>query len=525
MPHVALNWDAHRIRLVAGAGGKVAAGRIRVDRAETVLLDAGSGEHGGIALTPTQLADKLQAVLARFGVSRGDATVVVSRSDVEIRELQVPPVPVDELPELVRFQARNLFTSFHDDWLLDFVPLSESSVLATALSGEKAHAIRETVERAGLKLKHIVLRPFAAAEFLRGADTGSRTRLIVEPLLRQADISVVRNDFVVMTRTVRVPETYTDEQFDLWLPEEIRRTIVAASNQVDSSPPSEIVVCGSQKLHEKLSRELQSSFDIPTTFFDPFGDVATSAGFVKPDRVDGYCSLLGSLLQTTDSANHSIDFLAPRKKKEPQLDRKKLGIAAGVAAMLLVVLGGWVWWTFSSRNAEIARLRQENSELEEQLGQLELQAGRIGKIDSWRAGAINWLDELYKISQVFPDPEHSRLNHLSGSVQLDKAEINFKGDLESLAFVESLENSLTNVPYKVMPGNATPVTRDDSKLKVYVDRTINLGFLDVNQAGVVLPSLTAKPDADKQAAPDPAGVNKSVGETAEPDAKKGGAGN
>ncbi len=511
MPLVTLNWDAHRIRLVVGAGGKAVAGRIRVDRAETVVLDPGTVGPGGSALSPTQLADKLQAVLARFGVSRGDATVVVSRSDVEIRELQVPPVPADELPELVRFQARNLFTSFHDDWLLDFVPLSESSVLATALSGEKAGAIRETVERAGLKLKHIVLRPFAAAEFLREANSGNRTRLIVEPLFRQADISVVRNDFVVMTRTVRVPETYTDEQFDLWLPDEIRRTIVAASNQPDSSPVSEIVVCGSQNLHEKLSKELQASFDVPTTFFDPFSNVSTGAGFVKPEQVDGYCSLLGSLVQTTDSANHSIDFLAPRKKKEPQLDRKKAGIFAGIAGLILLMAGVWAWWTFSSRNAQIARLLQENSDLDLEIGELEVQAARIGKVDAWRAGAINWLDELYKISQVFPDPEHSRLSHLSGQVQLDKAEFNFKGDLESLAYVESLEASLNNVPYKVMPGIANPVTREGSNLKVSVDRTINLDFLDVNAPGVVLPAPGQQPPTDAKAAAETAIPEKSDG--------------
>ena len=46
MPHVALNWDNHRIRMAVAAMGKAGVGRVRFDRAVTVLL-SGSGEEGG----------------------------------------------------------------------------------------------------------------------------------------------------------------------------------------------------------------------------------------------------------------------------------------------------------------------------------------------------------------------------------------------------------------------------------------------------------------------------------------------
>ena len=273
MPHVALNWDSHSIRLAVASGGKTGVGRVRFDRAVTVML-SGSGQNHEIPqeLSTSKLADKLSAILERYGISRGDATVVLARSDVEMRELVLPTVPAEELPDLVRFQARNHFTSFQDDWLLDFVPIADTdkgcTVLAMAISGQQARKIRETVELAGLRLRHVVvLRPFAAAELLRSHQPETNCRVILEPLWRQADISIVRNDFVVLTRTVRVPDTYSDEQFDAWLPDEIKRTIAAASNQTAAETVSEIVVCGGESQHKKLRDELTVKFQIPGDVF------------------------------------------------------------------------------------------------------------------------------------------------------------------------------------------------------------------------------------------------------------------
>ena len=483
MPHVALNWDAHRIRMVIAAGGKATIGKVRFDRAETILLNGAEDDESILDLSPVQLADKLRAVLSRFGVSRGDATVVLSRSDVEIRELVLPPVPPEELPDVVRFQARNVFTSFTDDWLLDFVPISETTVLAVAISGDRAKSIREAVELSGLKLKHIVLRPFAAAELMRGSGTGNMCRVIVEPLWRQADISVIRDDFVVLTRTVRVPETYSDEQFDAWLPDEIKRTIAAASNQIGSRPVEEIVVCGGESMHQKLSEELNASFDIPASFLDPFSTVSTGSSFEKPEQVDGYTSLLGSIIQTSGSGNNAVDFLAPRRPPQPQIDKRKLAIIGGIAATVLLSGIVWLWWTMSSRNAEIERLASENNTMRTEVEEMEKLASRIEKIDYWQAMNIDWLEELYQLSMMFPDPESARMSSITLDRQVNSAKLSSKGLIRDQNQVDELVQRLQTGNYekvelaKNSPSTNTELTRD-------VDVTVQVPLLDVNKLGL-----------------------------------------
>ena len=60
--------------MVIAAGGKATIGKVRFDRAETILLNGADDDESILDLSPVQLADKLRAVLSRFGVSRGDAT-------------------------------------------------------------------------------------------------------------------------------------------------------------------------------------------------------------------------------------------------------------------------------------------------------------------------------------------------------------------------------------------------------------------------------------------------------------------
>jgi hypothetical protein len=403
-----------------------------------------------------------------------------------MRELQLPPVPEEELPDLVRFQARNWFTSFTDEWLLDYAPIARgprgSTVLAMAIPGTRARKIRETVELAGLKLRHIVMRPFAAAELLRHYQPVDSCRVILEPLWRQADISVVRNDYVVLTRTVRVPDTYSDEQFDAWLPDEIRRTIAAASNQTGAEEIREIVVCGSESLHQKLRDELAARFEFPATFFDPFEAVFTGSDFEKPEHSDGFASLLGSIIQSSGSENHAVDFLNPRRAPQPELDKRKLIIGGAIAASL-VLLGGFVlWWIFNSRDRQIARLESENSKLQTEVTGLEEQANRIEIVDRWRVGGIDWLEELYQLSLLYPDPEVARLYQFNAGAQVNNALITTKSAVRDQETLGELSRRLLDRPYEDVDTVRDSGTQNENYRRA-IDQNLRVPLVDLNTIG------------------------------------------
>src|SRR5262249_40970287 len=113
---VALEWDAKEARVVIGRkrGSSVA-----VDQAFAVPL---AQREEGSSVEPDVGADLTRA-LTEHGVARSEALVAVGRASIELRFLSTPPVPEEELPDIVRFQAVRQFTTLGEDWPLDFVPL------------------------------------------------------------------------------------------------------------------------------------------------------------------------------------------------------------------------------------------------------------------------------------------------------------------------------------------------------------------------------------------------------------------
>ncbi len=446
MASVAINWDKDWIRIAVATATR-GTGRVLFDRALAVELPDANEE-----LSTSKLGDKLRAILAKVGVNRGEATVIVTRGDLEMRQFELPPVPPEELPELVRFQARNHFTSFTDEWLLDFLPLpisdEQNVVLAAAIPDDKVRRIRDTVEAAGLRLRHIVVRPFSAVELLRSNSPSSECRVVLEPLGRQADISVVDNDYILMTRTVRVPESYTDEQFDAWLPGEIRRTIASAQGQSGAREISEIVVCSSAEEHRQLREDLSTEFHIKTSFFQPFDAVSTSSRFEQPDRINGFASLLGSLLPSSGLDSHVLDFLHPRKRPEQQIDRQRLMLYGGIAAAVALIGLFFVWWTFRSKNAEIARLEERNAELRQQTEITDKVVERVALIDNWKGQSTDWLEELYQLSVRLPDPDDLRLKSITFRALTNHGSAEVQGYLTDNVLIEEVRASLGERPYK-----------------------------------------------------------------------------
>ena len=124
--------------------GATRAGGVAVEQAFAVPLP--QREEGSTA--EPDVGGVLARALAEQGVARSEALVAVGRANIELRFLSTPPVPEEELPDVVRFQAVRQFTTLGDDWPLDFVPLGPNAdggmnVLAAAIAPDLLEQIRK----------------------------------------------------------------------------------------------------------------------------------------------------------------------------------------------------------------------------------------------------------------------------------------------------------------------------------------------------------------------------------------------
>lgn len=402
---LALEWDGNEVRVaLARTRGREAL----IEDAFTIDLQP---REPGQALTAAHVGAKVAAELTARNVGRVETLVAVGRKDIELRLLNVPPAPNDELPDVVRFQAVRQFSTLGEDWPLDFVPISlndevPSSVLAATLSPEHVKQIRATCEVAGLTPRRMVLRPMAAASLLSRQlpDAQQRCRLMIDLLTDEADLTVLIGERVVFLRTCRLPNDADPAAQNSVLLGELRRTIVAAQNQLGGRRVEYVIVCGNPKDHSNLVERLASELSLPVESFDPFAALQMTDEVRRrlPDRHGRFAPLLGLLVDEAAATPHAIDFLNPRKRPPPPDRRRQRFLAAAAAGTLVAAVGAYVYWEFSSLATAISEAKAEQQRIEKLVPASQKKIKDAADVEKFVHGDITWLDEFHRLSQ----PEH-----------------------------------------------------------------------------------------------------------------------
>ncbi len=408
---------------------------------------AAEGESAG----PSKCGTVLSATLAELGIGRHEAIVIVGRDQVELRQMSLPPSPDDELPELVRFQAAREFHQFDESWLFDYVPLNDDplqprEVLAAALAPATAAEFRAVCEAAGLELKRLVLRPCATASLVRrsGLLDDAKLTLIIAPAEESADLIAWTNGRPVFMRTARLPAGESgDEDRQSLLIGEIRRTVAAVQNQLDGRRVESLLVVGTVIDHSVLIRTLGELFDVPTTAFDPQGQVELSARLKQqpPPQPEQYSALWGALADELCDERPTIDFLNPRRRPSPPSRRRRY-ILAGSAVCLIFL--GWFLFQRLQRNWLESELTELNTQLKTVGAQVERAQkldAKVREIEKWASEDIVWLDELHRLSAMFPPAKEAMLRQMSMATGPRGGEIKIEGFAQADAIARLHETS------------------------------------------------------------------------------------
>jgi Tfp pilus assembly PilM family ATPase len=447
---VAIEWDAKEARVVIGR--KRASG-VTVEQALAVPLPQ---REEGLATEP-DVGSVLAKALADQGVARTEALVAVGRASIELRFLSTPPVPEDELPDVVRFQAVRQFTTLGDDWPLDFVPLAPNAdggmnVLAAAIAPELLEQIHKACSAAHITVSRLVLRPFAAASLIKDQLDDGQCRMIVDLLRDEADLTVLIGQQVIFPRTVRLPLTTEADVLGRTLLAEGRRTMIAAQNQLGGRRVEEVIIFGDGEHHSTLKQLLEKELSLTVRLVDPFERVEWSdPRSPRPEYPGTFAPLLGMMLDEAADVAPVIDFLHTRKKPAPPDQRRRyLYLAAAVAAVILLALGV-MQWRLWSLDSEINALRITRSKQEKAAKDSVKPTKDAESLDAFAAGDIAWLDELARLSEKLPPPEAAQVAELTAQT-LSKGgggQIKFTGYVDTSLRVAELEENLRDKQHNV----------------------------------------------------------------------------
>ncbi|WP_437226174.1 hypothetical protein SH661x_004447 [Planctomicrobium sp. SH661] len=339
-----LEWSRdHLSALVLADGGK---GSVRA-AASAPFVD-----HADEQIPVSQGAEALRAWLNKEGITAEQTVIVVPRDAVIIRRLQIPVAPADELPDLVRFQAATRTSTPINALSLDFLTLpvlnpdAGQEVISCTIERDALTRIQSVCQGARLQLERVTVSSLTVAELVRtkaASDLGlQQPDLIVYQHGRRVEFSIFDFGTLVFSHASLLPEPVeggTPADRLKSFKSDLSRCLVALSQ---SNPNATLGRCFyvSGVRDEDVLQQLEQKFPGAITEVNAS---ATLSG--KP--IPGYESLLGAGLPARDDRLH-VDLLHPRQRKEVP-DRRKLYYGVSAAAALLVfILGYWVFYSKKS---------------------------------------------------------------------------------------------------------------------------------------------------------------------------------
>jgi Tfp pilus assembly PilM family ATPase len=407
MPRIlAIDWDRLEVRGVLVSSGPTGTSVAGAWAASLATSDAAG-------LSGKQIGARLATAMGQKPSGNVTTLVAVGRDNVQMKLMTLPPAPVDELPDMVRFQAEREFTALGGEAALDFIPLSgdatsPNQVLALALSSAGITDARELCEAVGVELARIPVRGCAAAALVSRARLVSANEvvLVVNSLIEEADLAVQVAETVLLLRTVRLPDPTQAEARQRALLGEIRRTMAAVRQQSNELQVARVVICGADGISGK-SEGLAKELEVPVAMFDPTADAPAGlmAKGLAPETLARFSAVLGMALTEADRRAPVVDFANVRRKQESRRFGRVHALATAVAALVAVWFAAHMWHQYAEPGRELAELQNRIRDVEAQTNMYKKVTAQAAAVERWQATDVNWLDELHNFAlRIRPQP-------------------------------------------------------------------------------------------------------------------------
>ncbi|MDR1485260.1 MAG: hypothetical protein LBT09_10610 [Planctomycetaceae bacterium] len=309
---VTITWENDRLRLLSA---RVQGGSVVFEHAAQLTLQKNVDD--------IPIKDQLLQFLQKHRIVKAETIVLLNRSDVEVRPMVFPPVPVEELCDLVRFQASKEFNAYDQSSPLDFFVtnkfenVSRSALFPTVFnssgrggkknnttttqdnnsksatsSGTPIHLLASTIRRelfqkigkfceeSGLNLRRILLRPCESSYLWKFSVEFNtlRTVLLLELDEDETSQTVLYQGEPVFIRSPKIipPVDVSNPDFVAVLGAELRRTMIAVRNEIQGVAVDEVIVCGKDSHFTDLSKLLSETLNIPVKTFDAWADPKSS---------------------------------------------------------------------------------------------------------------------------------------------------------------------------------------------------------------------------------------------------------
>ncbi|MDB5384624.1 MAG: hypothetical protein JWM11_270 [Planctomycetaceae bacterium] len=405
-----------------------------------------------------ELKEWFSLFLAEKHINTRQIVVTLPRESVVVRRLELPDVPDDELPVMVRFQAAAKSSLSLDELSLDFIPLPKREgtltreVLLAMVPLAMVTAIREFVTGAQRELVALRLSPVGAAELVTRIENEKETdpksaTLIIGRHGERVEITVTWLGQLIFTHAARLADDNPEQQTAVILTE-ISRGLISFQNLNLGLKLTKGVLLGAEADFPGLAVALEKRLQIVIRTVNPFSLVKTAPDSLQfIGQQSGFAGVVGSVCSQTQPTLQSFDFLAPRKpviKPDSSRERKRQLAIGGAGLAVIIILAYWMG--LSSLDASIASTAEKIGVLQDSVkkGQPTIDSAKL--LESWSNEDANVLEEFKRFQKLLPATDRIYLAKLNikAPSQRQPGEIRVEGHSRDEKDIREFQKKLLN---------------------------------------------------------------------------------
>ncbi len=422
---------------------------------------------------PEEAGSLLREQLDQRGIRAREVLVALGRNEVVLRRLQLPPVPDEELPALVRLQAEMKVSAALEQLMLDFLPLPWSAeddqreVLLVETPREKVEAIQAVLAAAGRETRQVSITPVALTELLQRASDAETApadqgQLVVWPAQGRFELSVFTGPHLLFAHAVPAAHEENEEL----LLAEIQRTLGAVLRSDPGLAIARVWLVAGPGEYDSLRKRLPERMRWPVEMLDPLETLRWQVPGEQTGQRAAWAGAVGLLWGAAQPLAQGVDFLHPRREPEPRNHRRQRLLAAGAAAA--VVLGGlfgWVQYQAAGLEQQLRLVQQDLSQLQQALKQSQHVPKHAQMVEQWARTRVDWLEQVHRLARLLQEQQpreiyltQFRVLPVSGSAAGPVARVQGSGYAASRREVQRLYQRLAEEGYRVHPRAILPDT-------------------------------------------------------------------
>ena len=459
---LAIDWDESELRLVAA---QCSGSNVKVTDARVIPIE-------------DNVLQTLKAALDGQGMENTEALVAIGRGQAELRELQLPPVPEDELPDMVRFQASKSFATAGDNATVDYLVTSRNEtgveMIAAALGAEELKRLRGVCESGSLIAKRISIRPLSAAALylLKQERSSANDTVLIDLLSDEAEIVVARDGRVIFVRTVRMPSA--EDARGRALAGELKRSLVACGS---SGTLERVVLWGRAAVHSQDVEMLVEATDSKVEVLDPFSlvDVDRNTKGNMPEHVGRLAPLVGLLVADETGADRLLDFLNPRKRVEVVESPYRKYLIAAVPVAVAALVAFFIYRQLGALDGRIEGLKMANNDKQKGVKAADVSIARTELVDKYLDGDVNWLNEIRRLASKVPESDKLIVRSVSAvsDSRNGGGTMTIEGAVTKPAVIEEFEGAIRD-DFRTVQGDGASELRTSDQYRWSFTETIKI---------------------------------------------------